>query len=113
MKKFLKASGAHILNWLDIYFWVPLFLLGIIGAIKYAHFITGRPPASPESVDWLIEFAYRLVACIFVIVMVSVAREQTGIWMTKDEQKANIALAAIEGFTKCFFAALFTYILLH
>lgn len=109
----MKTILKHIQAWLEIYFWVPLFLLLIPAAIYYAHWLTGRPPASPESVDWIIEFAYRLIAAIFVIVLVSVAREQTGVWMTKEEEKANVKLAAIHAITKCFFAGLFAYILLH
>lgn len=109
----IKKIWDHFINWLEIYFWVPFTLLLILGAIKYAYFITGRPPTSPESADWMVEFAYRLVAAIFVIVLVSIAREQTGVWMTKEEQKANVKLAAIQAVTKCFFAGLFAYMLLH
>lgn len=113
MKATLIVIRDHIYNWLELYLWVPLFLFGILGAIKYAHFITGRPPASPESSDWIIEFADRLVACIFVIVLVSIVREQTSVWLTKEERMANVKFTAIQTASSCFFAALFTYILLH
>lgn len=107
----LKAVWNNLYNWLEGYFWLPLSLLLIIGAAKYVHFLTGRP--SVESPDWIVGFSYRFVACIAVILLCSIMREATGIWLTKEEQKVNVVLACAQRFTTCFFAALFTYLLLH
>lgn len=107
----MKTIVANLRNWLEGYFWLPVSLLLCYGALVYARFLSGRP--SIESPDWIVGFSYRFVACVAVVLLCSITREATGIWLTKDEQKANVILACGQKLVTCFFGALFAYMLLH
>lgn len=101
----------HISWWLEVYMWLPISLISIWLSAKFAYFLTGRTPQ--ESADWIPEFAQRTVACILVVALVSITRQQTGFWITKEEALANPKIALLQAASKCFFAGLFAYILLH
>lgn len=107
----VQAVVRHLRNWAEIYLWIPIALLSILAASEFAYFLTGRRPT--ENADWIPEFSFRLVACVLVIALVSISRQQTGFWLTKTEAMAYPKLAFQQALTKCFFAALFAYILLH
>lgn len=107
----MRTVVKNLRNWLEGYFWMPVALILVYLATKYVYFLTGRP--SIESPEWITGFAYRFVACIAVVLLCSITREATGVWLNKEEQKENVALAIAQKATTCFFGALFVYLLLH
>ncbi len=106
-----KAIIKHLRDWLEAYFWLPLALLSIILAAKFAYFLTGRQPT--ENADWIIELSFRFVAAILVIFLLSVTKEQTSFWLKKEEALANPKIHLTQSIVKCFFAGLFAYLLTH
>lgn len=106
-----KAVIRHVINWLEIYFWVPLVLLAIIGAIKYVIFLTGRHPT--EDPNWIVGFAFRLVVIVLAIVFTSVYKQQIGVWLSKEETKLHIPLAIANKVETCIVLLAFIYVLLH
>lgn len=107
----IKAVLRHVINWLEIYFWVPLVLLAIIGAIKYVIFLTGRHPT--EDPNWIVGFAFRLVVIVLAIVFTSVYKQQIGVWLSKEETKLHIPLAIANKVETCIVLLAFIYVLLH
>lgn len=107
----MKTIKDHFSNWAIEYAWSPLAFLIVYLMIKFAHSLTGRPPT--ESADFLVQLGFRLMACIFVIILLSLAREATGVWFTKDEIKENWALAWPPCISKICLAAIFMFALLH
>jgi hypothetical protein len=106
-----KAVIKHFRDWLEAYFWLPLSLFSIYGAAKFAYLLTGRAPT--EGADWIVEFAQRAVVVVLVIFFVSVSREQTGFWLSKEESLAHPYHATLQLVSKMFMMGLFTYIFLH
>lgn len=108
-----KSIWNHLQSWAEGYLWVPIALLVIPAAALYVYFLTGRPPE--EGADWIMSTAYRFMDCIFIVLLISITREQTGFWLTKEEALAASPkmVPLIQGLVKCFFAGLFCYILLH
>jgi hypothetical protein len=107
----IQEVGHHLFNWLEAYLWIPLAILSIPLLSYFAYFLTGRSPR--ESLDWLPEFGFRILQCVVVIVLVSVSRQATGIWMTKEEQIANPKLAMMQRVSSLTLFILWAYILTH
>lgn len=101
----------HLRNWTEIYLWVPIALLSIWLFAQFAYFLTGRRPQ--ENVDWIVGISGGLVKLVFIIVFISVDRQQTGVWLTKEEQTIYPDLARIQAVTKCVLAIVAAYILSH
>jgi hypothetical protein len=101
----------HIRDWATAYFWVPLALLSIWLFSKVAYWLTGRKPQ--ENADWIVGLGGNLVKCVFVILLVEITREQTGVWATKEELMANPSLAWSQTVSKCVTLIVFAYLLSH
>jgi hypothetical protein len=101
----------HMRDWATAYFWVPLALLSIWFFSKVAYWLTGRKPQ--ENADWIVGLGGNLVKCVFLILLVEVTREQTGVWLTKEELKANPNLAWSQTLSKCVTLIVFAYLLSH
>lgn len=101
----------HIRQWAEAYFWLPVALLSIYLAAKFAYLSTERRPE--ENIDFIIGYAQRSVVVVLIIFLFSISREQTGVWLTKEEQFAYPYLAALQAATKMFIMGLFAYIYLH
>jgi hypothetical protein len=108
----LKAIAAHVSDWLEAYFWIPASIIGVVLALIFARYLQHGHPIQ-ETASWIYDLATRLVLCVLVIVLVSVTRQATGIWLTREEQKQNFWLAVLQALKSCFFAALFAYLLSH
>lgn len=105
------AIWKHLQNWTEIYLWVPMALLSIWLFAQFAYFLTGRRPT--ENADWIVGVAGSLVKCVFLIVLVSISRQQTGIWLTSEEQKTNILLAVSQQAASIAMAVIFAYLIAH
>lgn len=99
-------------NWMEVWFWVPLALCSIIFTAQFCYMLTGRSP-SDESADYIMGYAQRLVVCVLVIVMTSVFKEATGVWLTKKEKIDNPMTSLIGDVKIMLSAVIFTYIFLH
>ena len=108
---FFANVWKHFSNWATEYAWTPLAFLVVIGMIHFAHHLTGRPPT--ESADFLVALGFRLMACIFLIVLLSLTRECVGHWYTKDEIKAQPMLAWPGAIAMIAFGIIYAYVLLH
>lgn len=106
-----SAVWKHLQNWQSIYLMLPLALLAIWGFAQGAYFLTGRRPT--ENVDWIVGTAGNLVKLVFLIVFVEVTRQQTGVWLTKDESLKNPDAARTQAITKCVTLIVGAYILSH
>lgn len=109
--KGFKAVVKHVRDWMEAYFWLPIALFSIVLAAKFVYFLTGRQPT--ENADFVIDMAGRFVAAILVIFLLSVTKEQTSFWLSKEEALANPKSHAIQAATKVVFAVIFTYLLTH
>lgn len=107
----LGAVYAHLHNWAEGYLWVPLSLLSIWLFAQFAYFLTGRRPQ--ENADWIVGLGANLVKCVFLILLISITRQQTGIWLTKAELIANPRLALTQTLGKCVALIVFAYLLSH
>lgn len=107
----LSAVWKHLTNWATIYFWLPLALLSVWLFSKGAYFLTGREPQ--ENADWIVGISGNLIKCVFVIFFTEVTRQQTGVWLTKDELIANPNMAWTQTLSKCFTLLVFAYLLSH
>lgn len=81
----------HLQNWQSIYLFVPMALVGIKLFMLFAYLLTGREPQ--ENADWVVGMSGNLVKLIFLIVFVEVLHQQTGIWLTREQQIENPSLA--------------------
>lgn len=105
------AVWKHMQNWTEIYLWVPMALLSIYVFAEFAYVLTGRRPT--ENADWIVGMGGNLVKLVFLIVFVSIERQQTGVWLTKDEQLDSPALAMTQALSKCVTLIVGAYILSH
>lgn len=92
----IRKIYDHLANWLEVYLWVPVSLLGIFGAAQLSYFLTGRRPV--ENADWLVDYSSKSVQIIAIIALTSIAKEALGHWMTMDERKAHPFLAVVNTF---------------
>jgi hypothetical protein len=107
----IAALWKHITNWAEVYFWVPLALLSIWLFAQGAYFLTGRRPQ--ENADWIVGLGGNLVKCVFLIVILSIVRQQTGVWWRREELMANKHLAYTQAFSSCVALIVFAYLLSH
>lgn len=108
----LGSVRKGIRNWVEVWFWVPVAFLSIFFTSRFCYFVTGREP-SDESADYIMAYSQRLVLCVLVVVMTSMFKEATGVWLTKEERIDNPKVA-ISGDVKILISALmFTYIFMH
>lgn len=101
----------HLQNWQEIYLFFPLSLLSIWAFAQFGYFLTGRRPT--ENVDYIVGMAGNLVKCVCLIVLLSVKRQQTGVWLTKAEQIAHPDLARSQMIESCVIAIVFAWVLSH
>ena len=107
----LAAVWKHIKNWLELYLWVPLSLLFIWGFAWFAYFLTGRRPQ--ENVDWIVGLAGNFVKSVMLILLVSIFRQQCGLWLNREEQKDNPTLVWAQNILTIAAICVFGYILEH
>lgn len=107
----LKKAYDHLTNWLEVYLWVPVSLLGIFGAAELSYFLTGRRPV--ENADWLIDYSSKAVQCVAIIALTSIAKEALGHWMTMEERKKHPGLAVLNTFATLVTFLTVTYIFTH
>jgi hypothetical protein len=98
----------HVKSWPEIWVALPIALLLIPGAALLAYFLTGHAPQ--ESMTWLVDFAGQIVKAVFVVIFVSVMKQATSVWLTKDEQIANPYLATVQAVVKMFCIAAAIYL---
>jgi hypothetical protein len=110
--KILRAIGAHILAWLEVYFWIPASIGAVLLALYFAKYLQHGHPVE-ESASWIYDLATRLVPCIVLVVLLSITRQATGVWLTKEEQMDHPWIATLQTLKTCFFAAAFIYLLSH
>lgn len=89
----LGALWDHIKDWLEVYWWLPLSILGICVAAKLVYLFTGR--ASIEDPDAIVGYALRIVGVVCAVIAATVTHQQTSAWLTKEEAKLNVPLAAV------------------
>ncbi len=90
MKSFLK----HIADWFEAYLVLPFSIFAISLANWYYYFQTGRSPTIAEGgLDWITGMVPRIVAITVAIIFVSIFKQATGAWMSKEEQLSNPAMA--------------------
>lgn len=111
-----KVTGWRVVlnffwNWREIWLWLPLALLSIWGMAEFGYFLTGRRPT--ENVDWIVGTAGNLVKCVFIIALLSIKRESTGVWLTKIEWLANPKIAWVQAFSEAVALCVFAYLLSH
>jgi hypothetical protein len=107
----LRDLLNHITSWAEGYLWVPLSL-GLIWLFAYvAYWLTGRHPT--ENVDWIVGLAGNFVKCVLAILLCSIYREATGVWLTKTERlgypRVSIAQMAHSAVALCVFAYLLSH----
>jgi hypothetical protein len=104
----IRAVLKHLQNWTEGYLWVPgAFVLIIFNALVL-RLITGRAPQ--ENMSWLVDASGKFVVCIYIILLASIMREATGVWLTKDERMTHPWLAIAQGVFTCFFVAVFAFV---
>lgn len=106
-----KKVVRHFVNWLELYWWLPLSIVAVIGAAKFVMFMVGRRPM--ESPEWIVGLSFRVVACVVAIVLTSVYKQQIGLWISKEEQKLHIPLAIANKVETVVIVLAFIYVLLH
>jgi hypothetical protein len=74
-------------NWREITLFLPLSLFSIWAFAQGAYWASGRRPT--ENVDYVVGMSINLVKLVFLIVFLSILRESTGMWMTKEEKLEN------------------------
>lgn len=107
----MNKTIQHLQNWAEAYFWVPLSLLSVWLFSKLAYLLTGRKPQ--ENVDWIVGISAGLIRCIFLILVLSIFREQAGSWMTKEEKLAHPDAARTQALVTCVALIVFAYLLTH
>lgn len=106
------AITNHIQQWTELYGWVPLSLLGIILFAKFSTFLLGRKPLD-QGYDF-VGLGFKLSICVFLILLLSITRQATGVWVTKAEQVMHIKhLIWAQRAKTVAMAIIFTYIILH
>lgn len=95
-----KAFRNHLANWAEAYLWAPLGLLLIPGAAMLAYFITGR--GTQENLDWLVDLAGRVFTVLVTVVLISITREASSFWLTKEEAKDQPVLYIVQTISKLF-----------
>jgi hypothetical protein len=101
----------HLRNWAEGYLWLPLSLISIYLFAEIAYWLTGRRPQ--ENVDWIIGLAGDFVKCVFLILLVSILRESSGVWLTKEERLANPRFSIAQMFNQSIALCVFAYLLSH
>lgn len=99
----------HVMSWPELYVALPLGILSLPLAALFVFTLTGHRPQ--ENMDWILDFAGRFKLACFVVVLVSFARQATGIWMTKEEQFAHPYMATLATLTKVFYFLFFAWLL--
>jgi hypothetical protein len=94
----MKRIIQSIYNWRELWFWPLIALLQWYLLIELAFAWTGRAPQ--ESMDFLMGLGANIVVCVFSISLVSVLRESTGQWWTKDDLRDHPHLAWAGGIIK-------------
>lgn len=107
----LAAVRLHISQWTELYGWVPLSLLGIWLFAKFATFLLGRKPLD-QGYDF-VGLGFKLSICVFLILLLSITRQATGVWVSKAEQVLHIKhLIWAQRAKTIAMAIIFTYIIL-
>ena len=107
----LAAIKDHLFNWAELYGWVPLSLLGIILFAKFSTFLLGRKPLD-QGYDF-VGLGFKLSICVFLILLLSITRQATGVWVTKAKQVMHIKhLIWAQRAKTVAMAIIFTYIIM-
>lgn len=103
-----QTFWQHLKDWNELYLVLPLSILGITLANYYYFAQTGRSPTIAEGgIDWLLGMVPRLVAIVLSIIMVSVFKQATGVWLSKEESLANWKISVADKIGRCFILWLF------
>lgn len=85
----------HLKNWFVEYFFVPLSLVFIWGAVELHFLIVGRP-SQDDPYQWMVNAAPRLSMAILGIAVISLLRQATGVWLTKFEKLNHPIYASVQ-----------------
>jgi hypothetical protein len=105
---FWQSVRKHFTSWPELYIGLPLGILSVPLAALFVYALSGHEPQ--ENMDWILDFAGRLKLGAFVIVFASLARQATGVWLTKEEYLAHPFHAALGSFTKAFYLLFFAWL---
>ena len=89
--KLLRQCLNTVYNWRELWFWPMVALLQWYLLIKLAAAISGRTPE--ESMDFLVGLGANIVTVVIGISLVSILKETTGQWWTKDDLRNNPIIA--------------------
>jgi zinc transporter ZupT len=107
MNKILKT----LYNWRELWFWPLVALLNWYLLIHLAYFFTGRRPE--ENMDFLVGLGANILIAVMAITLVSILRESSGEWWSKDDLKQHPHLAYIAGAVKAIALVAFLWALKH
>jgi hypothetical protein len=100
-----------VYNWREIWFWPALALIQWWLLIQLAARWSGRKPQ--ESLDYLTGLGSNILVCVVAISLISILRESSGEWWTKDDLKTYPHLAWTSASVKIVFGLAFLYLLSH
>jgi hypothetical protein len=103
-----QAIKKHFSSWPELYLALPLGILSVPLAAFFVYGLTGRAPQ--ENMDWILDFAGRLKIASFVVLFASLARQATGVWLTKEEYLAHPFHATLSHLTKAFYFLFFAWL---
>jgi hypothetical protein len=107
----ITEFGRHLRNWLEVYLWVPVTLVGIYGSAQLAYFLSGRRPV--ESPDFLVGYSGKAVEIVYIIALTSIAKQAWGTWMSTEQKIDNPYVYTINTIATFLTAGLVTYVFLH
>lgn len=105
---FWESTKKHVKSWPELYLGLPLGILAVPLAALFVYGLTGHVPQ--ENMDWILDFAGRIKQGAFILVFASLARQATGVWLTKEEYLASKFHAALGALTKAFYFLFFAWL---
>ena len=107
----IRETIKHFRQWAEGYLWVPLSLLSIWLFSLVAYWLTGHQPT--ENVDWIVGLAANFVKGVFAILLCSILRQSTGVWLTKEERLNNPRISIAQMAEMVLALWIFVYSLSH
>ena len=112
MKNIVTSIITHVRSWGEIYGWTPFALL-LIPATELLYYLATGRHTTDDPWLWIIGYAPKFYVSIMCVVLGSITKQQSGIWLTKQEQLQNPQLAIHKGYQQCAVLFIFAYIWLH
>lgn len=107
--QFFRDLFKHLGAWAEAYVWAPLAIVSVALFAKYSYFLTGRRPLD-NGFDY-VGLGDKTIICVILIMLLSITRQASGTWFTKDELYAKPRLLLEQDLSRLAFALLYTYIL--